>query len=655
MTNGPGIESIIDSRLADITATFAEYKRRTKAGEWAAYDAGSTHDFVACFESLWQHISEANDPELTPNAVLNALEMRCKSTPVPATHPWRADTLFRNRDFREQMLTRIEKALTRPLKFRAKVDIAFAQLFDTLQQTWDRVLPQGAQLLRGTAEAFFDPFAAFGVALYNAYAEDLLDQDLPREHYQQALNFDLKTRVCDQIYPYREKPVLTIQDALDAQSRGEQPGEWIVRMGEAWRLFEHPRHQALDAVVNGEFINLYGYMPELWGRLIDGVHKAISRRTSHWLAAHSRRAASRHRNAPDNSHNRQDPATPPLTGDTVRATEAEDVKTPGTEINLDNAQDASLQEAPTPRRNSPPILLLSEEELASHPEDPVGPNPCPVDHPAHKVWEDATREALLELFRFQEKKFATRSTTVGEYQNLFVEYSFMRFQIWAKRNLSIVRNDRDARAYDKWLHSYLEASMEVASKACRPDVPRQETLSALRVQLLRALKYWSGNALEDVSAFRKRQEERAVSPGGQSSEPKPYQSLSRQEPTGTEQEPLQDDTEHGLPSSDPGSGPKGDVSLLIGARAITPINSPRPPGPLAQLSQRDLLIHDIVGRDRFAALTNADIMQDRNLKKRLRNEFKLTTADAAKASLDRIRKVKGYLLSGEIKKKRSGQ
>lgn len=33
-----------------------------------------------------------------------------------------------------------------------------------------------------------------------------------------------------------------------------------------------------------------------------------------------------------------------------------------------------------------------------HPEDPVGPNPAPEGHPAHKIWEDATREALEEVF-----------------------------------------------------------------------------------------------------------------------------------------------------------------------------------------------------------------------------------------------------------------
>jgi len=71
------------------------------------------------------------------------------------------------------------------------------------------------------------------------------------------------------------------------------------------------------------------------------------------------------------------------------------------------------------------------------------------------------------------------------------------------------------------------------------------------------------------------------------------------------------------------------------------------------LSNRDLQVHEIVGRERFCTLTNAEIMKEASLKKRLRVDCGLTQGDAAKRCLDRIRQAKGYQLSREIAKKRS--
>jgi hypothetical protein len=79
----------------------------------------------------------------------------------------------------------------------------------------------------------------------------------------------------------------------------------------------------------------------------------------------------------------------------------------------------------------------------------------------------------------------------------------------------------------------------------------------------------------------------------------------------------------------------------------------REPPPLV-LSERDAKVHDIVGGDNFYNLTNADIMKDSGIRKRLRTDCKLEAgSEAAKACLDRIRRGKGYPLSREITKKRS--
>jgi|HubBroStandDraft_4_1064222.scaffolds.fasta_scaffold06483_2 hypothetical protein len=75
----------------------------------------------------------------------------------------------------------------------------------------------------------------------------------------------------------------------------------------------------------------------------------------------------------------------------------------------------------------------------------------------------------------------------------------------------------------------------------------------------------------------------------------------------------------------------------------------------SMLSGRDLQIHDVVGGERFRTLTNAEIMKEASVKKRLRLDFGLEPGDAVKRCLDRIRHAKRYPLSREIAKKRTTQ
>ena len=172
-------------------------------------------------------------------------------------------------------------------RFRAKYLRALESLSVELNETWKRVFPADARWPRDTGQAFFEPFAKFGVALYDACAEEMLTSTPSHNHFLHILDFDLKTFVCDRIHPYREKPIRSLQDALDTGARGEFPGEWMLRMGEAWREFEHPRHNANHERVYREFIDLYTFQPVWWGQLIEGIHKAISKRAIHWLVEHA--------------------------------------------------------------------------------------------------------------------------------------------------------------------------------------------------------------------------------------------------------------------------------------------------------------------------------------------------------------------------------
>ena len=68
------------------------------------------------------------------------------------------------------------------------------------------------------------------------------------------------------------------------------------------------------------------------------------------------------------------------------------------------------------------------------------------------------------------------------------------------------------------------------------------------------------------------------------------------------------------------------------------------------LSDRDISVHDTIGKERFTTLTNAQIMKEPSVKKRLRVDCSLAPGDAAKRCLDRIRQAKGYPLSREVQK-----
>jgi hypothetical protein len=94
-------------------------------------------------------------------------------------------------------------------------------------------------------------------------------------------------------------------------------------------------------------------------------------------------------------------------------------------------------------------------------------------------------------------------------------------------------------------------------------------------------------------------------------------------------------------------------------RAAVPVAGGKGPASAPKggqpLSDRDVRVHDAIGRERFCSLTNAEIMKDANVKKPLRAEGLEPGGDAAKRCLDRIRNAKSYPLSREVSKKRASR
>jgi hypothetical protein len=91
------------------------------------------------------------------------------------------------------------------------------------------------------------------------------------------------------------------------------------------------------------------------------------------------------------------------------------------------------------------------------------------------------------------------------------------------------------------------------------------------------------------------------------------------------------------------------ATVVVGGKG--PASAPKGSQPL---SDRDVRVHDAIGRERFCSLTNAEIMRDTTVKKPLRAEG-LDPGEAAKRCLDRIRNAKGYPLSREVSKKRASR
>src|SRR5258708_3625636 len=118
------------------------------------------------------------------------------------------------------------------------------------------------------------------------------------------------------------------------------------------------------------------------------------------------------------------------------------------------------------------ITLTTAELLEPHPEDPVQENPYPTNHQAHRVWERATHEAEEDLFRLQQEMLEKQHQSAEEHQNWHLELIFGKFQIWAKRGLSVVRSRADARAYERTLESYSQSWLTLMEENCPELGPR---------------------------------------------------------------------------------------------------------------------------------------------------------------------------------------
>ena len=154
---------------------------------------------------------------------------------------------------------------------------------------------------------------------------------------------------------------------------------------------------------------------------------------------------------------------------------------------------------------------LPPDTIPPHHLDPIEKNPAPPGHPAYEAWEAATRQAELELFDYQSQmlQIQPQRLTGHEFGQFYIKLAFQTLQIWAKRTLSIVITWADVRAYEKWLESYRKNYLRDAQRYLTQKIQEgpdlvETFMVELSVQLLRAERHWTANAIAKVSDNQKR-------------------------------------------------------------------------------------------------------------------------------------------------------
>ena len=137
----------------------------------------------------------------------------------------------------------------------------------------------------------------------------------------------------------------------------------------------------------------------------------------------------------------------------------------------------------------PETLKNSATPRWSH-RDPVERgNPFPVNDSRYRKWELATREANAVLVE-QDRLFSNLKSNVTSYPKDVIKFATTRFDVWAKRCLSIVCNPSAARNYEQWLNTYVERWLLYTSQTC-PQIDIQKALErTLRIRV----SYWTTQA-----------------------------------------------------------------------------------------------------------------------------------------------------------------
>ena len=136
----------------------------------------------------------------------------------------------------------------------------------------------------------------------------------------------------------------------------------------------------------------------------------------------------------------------------------------------------------------PEALRTSAVARWSH-RDPVEVgNPFSLDDSRHQVWQTATCRAKEALVRIDREIEARESDGAhpDPYAVRLVSLAVARFDVWAKRGLSVVESDATLQDYERWLATYTEHWLDYVKETC----PKVDVDDDLQARLKARAAFW---------------------------------------------------------------------------------------------------------------------------------------------------------------------
>jgi hypothetical protein len=143
-------------------------------------------------------------------------------------------------------------------------------------------------------------------------------------------------------------------------------------------------------------------------------------------------------------------------------------------------------------------LLKLPPELKSN-TDPVDGNPFPEGDVKHDIWKEATRDAQRELHLLQFNFLEEPLSTSEGLDSWRVRLAVSKFDIWSKRDVSVVWDDAALHEYDHWLESHANAWMRFYANTYSESNTLNRLLLDLRLQLIKRIELWKSIARGFVS------------------------------------------------------------------------------------------------------------------------------------------------------------
>jgi hypothetical protein len=119
------------------------------------------------------------------------------------------------------------------------------------------------------------------------------------------------------------------------------------------------------------------------------------------------------------------------------------------------------------------------------------------------AWENATRDAQAKLHLLRSSGLADdRKLRVDQLIEVRTDLAIAKFDIWAKRNIILVRTDRGIQYYKNWLCNYAGGWMSLYSEKFANFAGIGMLVSALDVRLKQQVEFWEGAAKAIVSDYK---------------------------------------------------------------------------------------------------------------------------------------------------------